>query len=70
MGKKIYKAVEGKEKAPVQDKEALEYIRQQNKANKEELRQVIEERKKRELANRRREKQGRRIQRENNGYGR
>ena len=70
MGKKIYKAVEGKEKAPVQDKEALEYVRQQNKANKEELRQVIEERKKRELANRRREKQGRRIQRENNGYGR
>lgn len=41
-----------REKPPVKDTEALEKIREQNTANKEELRNVIEERKRRVLANR------------------
>lgn len=53
FGKKVFKH---KEKAPVKDEEALEHIRQQNKANKEELRGVIEERKRRVLENKRRQK--------------
>ncbi len=57
IGQQIHKAVAGKEKAPVEDKDSLEYIRQQNRANKEELRQVIEERKKQELASRHHQKQ-------------
>lgn len=57
FGKKIYTKIHKTNDAPVKDKETLEYIREQNRANKEELRKVIEERKKRELANRRHEKQ-------------
>lgn len=52
-GSKIAKHF-NQEKPPVEDKEALEHIRQereqQNRANKDELRQVIEERKRRVLA--------------------
>lgn len=57
IGKKIYTKIHHKNDAPAKDKEALEYIREQNRANKEELRQVIEERKRRELENRKRERQ-------------
>ncbi len=46
-----------KEKAPAKDKEALEYVRQMNKANKEELRSLIEERKRRVLEAKRRQKE-------------
>ena len=52
------------------DEEALEHIRQQNKANKEALRQVIEERKRRELENRQRQKQKPYIIRDRGGYER
>lgn len=52
-GSKVLKNIHN-EKPPVNDTEALEHIRQereqQNRANKEELRSVIEERKKRVLA--------------------
>ncbi len=65
-----YKMVKGKGKAPVKDEEALEHIRQQNKANKEALRQVIEERKRRELENRQRQKQKPYIIRDRGGYER
>ena len=68
IGQKIHKAMSGKEKAPAEDKEALEYVRNQNRANKEELRQVIEERKRRELANRSRSKK--QINIERSGYER
>ena len=68
ISRQIYKTMHGKEKAPVEDKEALEYVRNQNRANKEELRQVIEERKRRELANRSRKK--RPISRDYGGYER
>ena len=54
FGQKVFKH---KEKAPVKDEEALEHIRQQNKANKEELRSVIEERKRRVLEAKRRQKE-------------
>lgn len=54
LGQKAFKR---KEKAPVKDEEALEHIRQQNKANKEELRNVIEERKRRVLEAKRRQKE-------------
>ncbi|MBP5399525.1 MAG: pentapeptide repeat-containing protein [Alphaproteobacteria bacterium] len=57
FSKKIYSKIHKSNGAPVKDKETMEYIREQNRANKEELRKVIEERKRRELANRRREKQ-------------
>ena len=67
---KAYKYVKGKSKAPVKDEEALEQIRQQNKANKEALRQVIEERKRRELENRMRQKQKPYITRDRGGYER
>jgi uncharacterized protein YjbI with pentapeptide repeats len=51
LGKKVFHK---KEKTPpVKDSEALEKIREQNRANKEELRNVIEERKRRVLTNRR-----------------
>lgn len=53
FGQKVFKH---KEKAPVKDEEALEHIRQQNKANKEELRSVIEERKRRVLEAKRRQR--------------
>lgn len=69
IGQQIQKALDGKEKAPVEDKDTLEYIRQQNRANKEELRQVIEERKKRELANRR-NRHNSNIGRDRGGYQR
>ena len=68
IGQQMKKVWAGKEKAPVEDKEALEYARKQNRANKEELRQVIEERKRRELANRSRRKQ--QINHERGGYQR
>ena len=55
IAQQIKKAMAGKEK-PVEDKDALENARNQNRANKEELRQIIEERKRRELANRSRKK--------------
>lgn len=70
IGQQIHKAIDGKEKAPVEDKDTLEYIRQQNRANKEELRQVIEERKKRELANRRHNNQNHHVSRDRGGYQR
>ena len=54
IGKKVFKH---KEKPPVKDKEALDHIREQNRANKEELRNVIEERKRRVLEARRRQKE-------------
>lgn len=69
IGQQIHKAMEGKDKAPVEDKDTLEYIRQQNRANKEELRQVIEERKRRELANRR-NRQNPHVGRDRGGYQR
>ena len=70
FGKKIYTKIHKSNNAPVKDKETLEYIREQNRANKEELRKVIEERKRRELANRRREKQNINIPSKQNGYER
>ncbi len=69
IGKKIYTKIHRTNDAPVKDKETLEYIREQNRANKEELRKVIEERKRRELANRRRGKQVN-IPTKQNGYER
>ena len=68
--KKMYKQFKGKEKAPVKDKEALEHIRQQNKANKEALRQVIEARKRQELENRLRKKQVSNVNHNRGGYER
>lgn len=70
FSQKAYKMIKGKGKAPVKDEEALEHIRQQNKANKEALRQVIEERKRRELENRSRQKQKTYIPRDRGGYER
>lgn len=70
IGQQIHKAMESKDKAPVEDKDTLEYIRRQNRANKEELRQVIEERKRRELANRRRSHNSPGISRDRGGYQR
>ena len=69
LGEKIYTKIHPTNDAPVKDKETLEYIREQNRANKEELRKVIEERKRRELANRRRDKQIN-IPSKQNGYER
>ncbi|MBR1649023.1 MAG: pentapeptide repeat-containing protein [Alphaproteobacteria bacterium] len=70
FGKKIHDAVASSDKAPVDDKDSLEYIRAQNRANKQELRELIEERKRRELENRRREKQRQTISRDRNAYQR
>lgn len=69
LGKKIYTKIHKANDAPVKDEETLEYIREQNRANKEELRKVIEERKRRELANRRKEKNIN-IPSKQNGYER
>lgn len=67
---KAYKFVKGKDKAPIKDEEVMEHIRQQNKANKEALRQVIEARKRQELENRLRKKQTPNITRDRGGYER
>ena len=67
---KAYKYVKGKDKAPVKDEEVMEHIRQQNKANKEALRQVIEARKRQELENRARQKQKPYISRDRGGHER
>ena len=69
FGKKVF---QHKEKAPVKDEQALEYIREQNRVNKEELRNVIEERKRRVLENKRRQKENQDMfnNRDRGGYHR
>ena len=71
LGQKVFKH-QKRDKGPATDEEALAKIREQNRANKEELRSVIEERKRRVLENKRRQKENQDMitSRDRGGYQR